>query len=111
MLKKVDRLVGYTKAQQLRFYMRDDGISVMQFKFLCIFPNWGVEDGILVWCQDKDEKCLLPDGNLKPCKPDSMKNGPKIIKGISGFMEYWKKLCKEDINKRIRNTYESFIAY
>ena len=32
MLKEVDRLVGHTKTQQFRFYMRDDSILAMQFK-------------------------------------------------------------------------------
>ena len=34
MLKGGDRLVGHTKAQQFRFYIRDDGLSAMQFKLL-----------------------------------------------------------------------------
>ena len=49
-LKGGDRLVGHTKAQQFRFYMRDDNRSAMQFKFLCTSSNWGLEEGILVWC-------------------------------------------------------------
>ena len=44
-----DRLVGYTKAQQFQFYMCDDGLPAMQFKVLCTFPNWGPEEGILIW--------------------------------------------------------------
>ena len=33
MLKEVDRLVGYTKTQQFCFYIRNDSILAMQFKF------------------------------------------------------------------------------
>jgi hypothetical protein len=29
------RLIGHTKAQQFRFYMRDDGVPAMQYKLLC----------------------------------------------------------------------------
>ena len=49
MLKGMNRLVGHTKAQQLRFYMMNDGVPAMQFKLLCTSPNWGPEDGILMW--------------------------------------------------------------
>ena len=111
MLKGGDRLVGHTKAQQFRFYMNDDGVPAMQFKLLCTTPNWAPEEGILVWRQDNDGKCLLPDGEPSPCKPDPMRNGPEIIKGISGFIEYWKELCEEDITRRVRDTYKPLIAY
>ena len=39
MLKGVNCLVGHTKAQQSRFYMRVDGVLAMQFKPLCTSPN------------------------------------------------------------------------
>ena len=54
---------------------------------------------------------MLPDGDPQPCKPDPIRNGPKIIKGIFGFIEYWKELCEEDITIRVRDTHETFIAY
>ena len=107
----MDRLVEHTKAQQFRFYMRDDGVRAMHFKLLCTSSNWGPDDGILVWRQDKDGKYLSLNGDAKPCKPDPMKNGPEIIKDISEFIEYWKKLCAEDITRRIRDTHEPLIAY
>ena len=47
----------------------------------------------------------------KPCKPDPVRNEPEIIKGISGFIEYWIELYEEDITRRIRNTHEPLIAY
>jgi hypothetical protein len=110
-LKGGDRLVGHTKAQQFRLYMCDDGLPAMQFKVLCTSPNWGPEEGILVWRQNEDEKCMLPDGEPKPCTPNPMRNGPEIIKGISRFIQYWKKLCEEDITRRVRDTHEPLIAY
>ena len=111
MLKGGDRFVGHTKTQQFRFYKRDDGVSAMQFKLLCTTLNLAPEERILVWRQDNDGKCLLPDGEPSPCKPDPMRNGPEIIKGISGFIEYWKELCEEDITRRVRDTYKPLIAY
>ena len=65
MLKGVNHLVEHTKTQQLCFYMRDNGVPAMQFKLLYTSPNWGPEDGIGVWRQDKDKKCMLPDGDPK----------------------------------------------
>src|SRR5665213_2811165 len=38
-LNRGDHLVGHTKTQQFRLYMRDDGIPSMQFKVLCTSPN------------------------------------------------------------------------
>ena len=95
MLKGVDHLVGHTKTQQFGFYMEDDGVTAMQFKLLCTSPIWGPKDSILVWRQGNDGKCMLPDGDPKSRKPDPMKNRSEIIKGISGFIEYWKELCLE----------------
>jgi hypothetical protein len=40
-----------------------------------------------------------------------MRNGPKIIKGISGFIQFWKELCEVDITRRVRDTHEPLIAY
>jgi hypothetical protein len=111
MLKGKNRLVGHTKTQQFRFYIRDDGLPAMQFKLLYTSPNWTPDDGILVWRKDIDGKCVLPGGDPKPCKPDPMRNGPGIIKGISRFIEYWKELCDEDITRRVRDTHEPLIAY
>ena len=48
MLKGVDCLVEHTKVQQFHFYMKDDGVPAMQFKLLCTYPNWGLEDDIFV---------------------------------------------------------------
>ena len=49
MLKGGERLVGHTKTQQFRFYMKDDGVPAMQFKLLCTTLNWARKKGIFVW--------------------------------------------------------------
>ena len=51
------------------------------------------------------------DADPKPCKPNPMKDRSKIIKSISGFIQYWEKLCEEDITKHVRDTYEPLITY
>ena len=111
MLKGMARLVGHTKPQQFCFYIWDDDVPAIQFKFLCTSPNWGSKDGILMWHQDNDGKYLLPDGDSKTCKPNLMRIGPKIIKGISVFIEYWKEVCEEDITIRVMGTHEQLIVY
>ena len=64
-----------------------------------------------MWHYDNNGKYLLPDGDPKPCKPDPIKNGPKNIKDILGFTEYWKKLYEEDITRHVRDTHKPLIAY
>lgn len=54
---------------------------------------------------------MLSHGDAKPCKPDPMKNRPKIIKCIFGFIECWKELCKENITKHVLDAHEPSIAY
>ena len=76
---------------------------------LCYCPIHGCE--LLVWRQDNNEKCLLPDGDPKPYKPNPMKNGPEIIKCIYEFIVYWKELCGEDITRFMRDTHQPLIAY
>ena len=39
------------------------------------------------------------------------KNGLKIIKGIFGFIEYWKELYEKDITKHVKDNYEPLITY
>ena len=92
-------------------HMKDDGVPAIQFKLFYTSFNWGLDDVLFVWRQDNDEKCLLPDGIPKPCKPNSMRNRPEIIKGISGFIDYWKELCEENITKRVRDTHEPLSVY
>ena len=81
--------------------MIDDGIPAMEFKLLCTSLHWVPKDGILIWHQDKNGKCMLADGDPKPCKPDSIKNWLEIIKGIFRFIEYWKEMCEENISRGV----------
>lgn len=60
--------------------MLDDGVPDMQFKLLCTSPNQTPEDGILVWCQDCHGKCMLPNGEPKPCTLDPMRNRLESLK-------------------------------
>ena len=106
-----NRLIGYTKAQQFRFYKRDDGTPAMQYKLLCTSQDWSPPEGLLVWCVDADGKAMLPDGEPKPCKPIAMKNLEDILKGISGFIQYWESLKDADVGGSCWYRYGSWIHY
>jgi hypothetical protein len=105
------RLIGHTKAQQFRFYMRDDGVPAMQYKLLCTTQDWSPPEGLLVWCVDADGKTMLPDGEPRPCKPIAMKNLEDILKGISGFIQYWESLKIADVGGSCWHRYGSWIHY
>ena len=77
-------MIGHTKAQQFRFYMRDNGVPAMQYKLLCTTQDWSPLEGLLVWRVNAEGKTMLPDGEPRPCKPIPMKNLEDILKGISG---------------------------
>jgi hypothetical protein len=64
-----------------------------------------------VWCIDANGKTMLPDGKPKPCKPISMKNLEDIVKGISGFTQYWESLKIANVGESCWHRYESWIKY
>ena len=68
------QLIGYMKAQQFRFDMRDDGVPAMQYKLLCTTQDWSPPEGLLVWRVDADGKIMLSDGEPRPCESIPMKN-------------------------------------
>ena len=77
-LKGGDRLVGHTKVQQFRFYIRDDGLPAMQFKLLCTTPNWGPDESILIWRQDKDGNVSSRMGNQSLANPTPWRIGRNV---------------------------------
>ena len=48
-----DKLIGHTKAQQFKFYVRDNDWHVMQYKMLSTHEEWLPKDGILMWKSNK----------------------------------------------------------
>jgi hypothetical protein len=104
-------LIEHTKAQKFRFYMRDNGVPAMQYKLLCTTHDWSMPEGLHVWRVDADGKMMLPDGKPKPCKPIAMKNLEDILKGISGFIQYWESLKVADVGGSCWHRYGSWIHY
>ena len=60
----VSKHIRNGKDQQFKFYVRDDGWSVMQYKVLSTHEEWLPKEGILMWKSNiKGEPCI-PSGNL-----------------------------------------------
>jgi hypothetical protein len=93
--------------------MRDNGAPAMQYKLLCTTQDWSPPEGLdlLVWRVDADEKTMLPDGEPKPCKPIAMKTLEDILKGLSGFIQYWENLKVADVGGSCWHRYGSWIHY
>ena len=94
-----DLLVGHTKPQQVKFYLDSTGCLVMKYKILCTDADWLGENGrgIKLWKEDAAERSLWPRGIPVPVPQNAMKDVQHIVKGISGFIKYWEKLCNADV--------------
>ena len=64
-----------------------------------------------MWRVDADGKTMLPGGKPRPCKPIPMKNLEDIVKGISGFIQYWESLNIADVGGSCWHRYGSWIQY
>lgn len=82
-------LIRHKRVQQFWFYMCDDGIPTLQYELLCTMQGFSPPAGLLVWCINKVNNTMLPNGKPKPCKPIPMKNVQDIMKGMSRFIQYW----------------------
>jgi hypothetical protein len=60
--------------------MRDDGVPTIQYKLFCMTQDWIPPEGLFIWRIDVDGKTMLPNGELRPCKPIPMKNLEDIVK-------------------------------
>jgi hypothetical protein len=59
-----------------------------------VYPSFksrfcALHEGILIWCQDEDGKCMLLDGEPKPSTVDLIRMGRKL-KSTFGFIKYYK---------------------
>ena len=108
-----DLLVGHTKPQQVKFYLDSAGCPIMKYKMLCIDADWlGENDrGIKLWKEDAVGRSLWPRGIPVPVPQNAMKDVQHIVKGISGFIKYWEKLCNADVTGESRRRYEHLVHY
>ena len=87
-----EALEGHTKAQQFKFYVDSSSIPWMQYKIHCTDGDWLPRDGvgIKLWKEDIAGRPILPSGTSLALIPERMKNLDEIVKGIAGFILYWK---------------------
>ena len=108
-----DILVANTKPQQVKFYLDSTGCPVMMYKMLCIDADWLGENGrgIKLWKEDAEGRSSWPRGCPLPVPQNAMKDVQNIVKGISGFIKYWEKLCNADVTGESRRRYEHLVHY
>ena len=108
-----DILVGHTKPQQVNFYLDSTGCPVMMYKMLCTDADWLGENGrgIKLWKEDAEGRSSWPRGCPLPVPQNAMKDVQNIVKGISGFIKYWEKLCNADVTGESRRRYEHLVHY
>ena len=108
-----DILVGHTKPQQVKFYLDSIGCLVMMYKMLCTDADWLGENGrgIKLWKEDAEGRSLCPRGSPLLVPQNAMNDVQNMVKGISGFIKYWEKLCNADVTGESRMRYEHLVHY
>ena len=83
-----DKLIGHTKAQQLKFYVQDDGWHLMQYKVLNMHDKCLPKEDILMWKSNiKGEPCI-PSRDPFPTIPRGMVKLENVVVGLQGFIGY-----------------------
>jgi hypothetical protein len=106
-----EKLIGHTKAQQFKFYVRDDGWPVMQYKVLSTHEEWLPKNGILMWKSNiKGEPCL-PSGDPVPACPRGMAKQEDVLVGLQGFIDYWQSICDHDTTGAYMGSHMHILQY
>ena len=106
-----EKLIGHTKAQQFKFYVRDDGWPVMQYKVLSTHEEWLPKDGVKMWKSNiKGEPCL-PTGDPFPAPPRGMAKLEDVIVGLQGFIDYWQSICDHDTTGAYMGSHRHILQY
>ena len=87
-----ESLMGHTKVHQFKFYVDSSGTPVMKYKIYCHDEEWlpkGEGNGIKLWKEDSEGRSLWPRGVPDAVKPETMRHLPEVVKGLSGFIDYW----------------------
>ena len=91
-----DTLFGHTKAQQFKFFVRDDEWPVMQYKILSSHEEWLPKEGIMMWKKNVRGKPSMPEGDPSPARPREMGKLNDVINGLQGFIDHWESNCEHD---------------
>ena len=66
-------------------------ILVLKYKIYCPNEEWlpkGEENGIKLWKEDSKGRSLWPCGVPDAMKPETMCHPPKVVKGLSVFIDH-----------------------
>ncbi len=108
-----EALEGHTKAQQFKFFVDSNGCPMMKYRILCNDEEWLPKEGggIKLWKEDSQGRSLWPRGEPVALQQQPMRSLDDIVKGISGFIQYWEKLSAEDSSGEYRRRYEHLSYY
>jgi hypothetical protein len=86
---------------------------MMNYKILCTNIDWLPKEGggIKLWREDEEERALWPCGKPAPLSAQPMKNLKEILRRITRFMKYYKKLSNEDSMEEYQRHYEHLWYY
>ena len=83
--------MGHTKVHQFKFYVDSIRMPVYKYKIYCHDKEWlpkGEGNGIKLWKEDSEGRSLWPYGVPDALKPKTMGHLPKVVKGLSGFIDH-----------------------
>ena len=106
-----DILFGHTKAQQFKFFVRDDGWPVMQYKLICSDAEWLPEKGILMWKENIRGGPSMPEDEPAPAQPRAMGKIDDVINGLQGYIDHWQSNSNHDSVGGYSRVHGPLIAY
>jgi hypothetical protein len=83
-----DKLMGHSKGRQFKFYMKEDGYPLMQYKLKHTDQEWKPINGKKLWKDDEHGRPMFPKGTPHSVIPRKMRRDKDIIASISGFISY-----------------------
>ena len=85
----------------------------MQYKLWCTNSDWLPKNngGIQLWQETADGRPKVPSGSPVRLGSQRMKNFDEITKGLSGFVNLWNTMVKEDISDEFRSQNEPLSYY
>ncbi len=108
-----EALEGHTKAQQFKFFVDSNGCPMMKYRIHCNDEDWLPKEGggIKLWKEDCEGRSLWPRGEPGPLQQQPMRSLDEILKGITGFINYWDTLSAADTTGEYRRRYEHLSYY
>ena len=106
-----DDLVGHSQGRQFRFYRGGNRWPLMQYKLRCTDEKWRPEEGIKLWKEDDEGNPVLPSGSPPSVLPRTMKGHAEVLKGIKGFIQYWKDVGATDSTGEYMRQHAHLVQY